>query len=209
MSDEYEAPDRKQWNAVCEVWALAGITVPEQPEESLHHYLADLQRVVVNFEMAKSVSERDRDSDLSFEDLAHRCLDLNVTLSDIDEIAFARLAGASPVPADQVLAETMVNLSILGAALRNTKSPRIPRKKKHEHTYFLIALLADVYKQTTDRMASVTNDPITNERKGLFVGFVMGFATHFLPEQASILNARAIERGLEAQRKNPDPLLEA
>ena len=60
MSDEYEAPDSKQWNAAREVWAMAGITVPEQPEENLHHYLADLQRVVVNFETAKSVSERDR-----------------------------------------------------------------------------------------------------------------------------------------------------
>ena len=139
MSDEYEAPDSKQWNAARKVWALAGITVPERPEENLHHYLTDLQRVVLNFKTAKSVPERDRNSGLSFDDLANRCRDLNDALSDIDETASARLAGASPAPADQLLAETIAIFFILETALRSANSPHIPHKEKHEHTYFLIA----------------------------------------------------------------------
>ena len=107
------------------------------------------------------------------------------------------------------MAETIANFFILETALRSVNFPHIPHKKKYEHTYFLIALLADVYKQTTGRKASVTKDPVTDERKGSFVEFVMCFADHFLSDQSSILNARAIDRGLEARRKNPDPLLEA
>jgi hypothetical protein len=206
MSNEYEAPDSKQWNVTREVWALAGISVPEQPKENLHHYFADLQRVAVNFEMAKSVSERDRSSDLSFQDLALRCRDFNDTLSNIDEIAFARLAGASPVPANQVLSEIMANLSILEAASRNTKSPRIPHKKKHEHNNFLTVALADVYESVSKKNASVTTDPITDERKGPFVNFVMRFAEHFLPDESLDLNGRAIQRALKTRRDNPDPL---
>jgi hypothetical protein len=209
MVDEHSLIEFKEWEAAREIWGKAGKDVPESPDKSSLHFLADLQRVVVNFEMSKSVSERDRDSDLSFEDLADRCRDLNYTFSEIDEIAFARLAGASPVRVDQTLAETTANLSILEAALRHTKTPRIPRKKKHEHSYYLIAFLADIYEPTTGRKASVTKDPITDERKGSFIDFAMCFAKHFLPEQSSILNARAIERGLETRRRNPDPLWKA
>jgi hypothetical protein len=133
MSDEYEAPDSKQWNAAREVWAMAGITVPEQLEESLHHYLADLQRVVASFNEAKSVSKLDRERDWSFDDLADRCSDLNDVLSEVDHVAFARIAGASPTPAGQLLPETIVNLELLEAALRNTISPKVPRITQHEH----------------------------------------------------------------------------
>ena len=209
MTDTSLKFDTDAWKAAQEIWGKAGEVVPEEPDQTSRHYLANLQRVVVNFEMAKSVSDRDRNNDLSFDDLANQCRDLIDKLSDIDDIAFARLARALSVPADQDLAQTIETLFILETALRNTKSPRIPHKKQHEHDNFLVVLLAKLYEQTTDRKASVTTDPITNERKGPFVDFVTCFADHFLPEQCSNLNARAIQRVLKAQRDNPDPLREA
>ena len=206
MSDEYEAPDSKQWNAAREVWALAGITVPERPEEESHHYLGELQRVVASFNEAKSVSKLDRERDWSFDDLADRCSDLNDVLSEVDHVAFARIAGASPTPAGQLLPETIVNLELLEAALRNTISPKVPRKTQHEHNNFLTVALADVYESVSKQNASVTTNPITDERKGPFVNFVMRFAEHFLLDEYLDLNGRAIQRTLKTRRDNPDPL---
>ena len=57
MSDDYESPDSKQWDAAREVWALVGITVSERPEEDSHHYLGALRCVVASFKEAKSVSK--------------------------------------------------------------------------------------------------------------------------------------------------------
>ena len=104
MNDKYEAPDSKQWDAAREVWAQVGITIPERPKEESHHYLANLQLVVVNFEMAKLVSERDRDSYLSFDDLANRSQDLKNRLSKIEDVALARLDVASSSEVEPFLA---------------------------------------------------------------------------------------------------------
>jgi len=206
MNDKYEAPDSKQWDAAREVWAQVGITIPERPKEESHHYLANLLLVVVNFEMAKLVSERDRDSDLSFDDLANRSQDLKNRLSKIDDIALARLDVASSSEVEPFLAVIKDKLIDLEKILRNAKSPRIPRKKKHEHNDFLVVLLANHYEQTTGLIASVTTDPIKDERKGPFVDFVACFSELFLPDETLDLNGRAIQRALKARRDNPDPL---
>lgn len=206
MSDDYESPDSKQWDAAREVWALVGITVSERPEEDSHHYLGALRRVVASFKEARSVSKLDRERDWSFVDLADRCSDLNDVLSEVDDVAFARIARASPTYADQLLPETIVNLELLEAALRITTSPKVPRKKHHEHNNFLTVALADVYESISKKNASVTTDPITDERKGPFVDFVVRFAEHFLPDESLDLNGRAIQRALKTRRDNPDPL---
>ena len=201
--------DPESWQITREIWAAAGKTIPETPDKDTLHFHADLKRVLANFEAAKAVSERDRNNELSFNDLADHYRELYQTLYGLDEIAFMRLAGSSTVDAEHVLTNTMSNLSILETACRGAKTPGIPRKRKHEHNEFLIVLLANLYQQKMGQNASVTTNPITDRREGKFVEFVMGFVKHFVPDQLDTMNGRAIQRALKVQRDNPDPLQKA
>ena len=209
MVDPPPGIDPEAWQITREIWAAAGKTIPETPDKDTLHFHADLKRVLANFEAAKAVSERDRNNELSFNDLADHCRELYQTLYGLDEIAFMRLAGSSTVDAEQVLTNTMSNLSILETACRGAKTPGIPRKRKHEHNEFFIILLANLYQQKMVQNASGTTNPITDRREGKFVEFVMGFVKHFVPDQLDTMNGRAIQRALKVQRDNPDPLQKA
>jgi hypothetical protein len=65
-------------------------------------------------------------------------------------------------------------------------------------------VLADIFERNTDRKASVTTNPVTDNRQGPFVDFVMTFAEHFLPDEVKALNPRAIQRALKIRKDNPE-----
>ena len=100
--------------------------------------------------------------------------------------------------------ETIANLDVLEAAVKHAQTPLIPRRKPHEHNNFLVVVLADIFDRSTDRKASVTTNPVTDNREGPFVDFVMSFAEHFLPDEVKALNPRAIQRALKMRKDNPE-----
>ncbi|MBT6827206.1 MAG: hypothetical protein HOA60_13800 [Rhodospirillales bacterium] len=196
------------WQSVFLIWECAGVLVPEISDDDSLHLLHDLERVARTFIPAKEIAEADRARPNAYlPDLADQCSKLATALSEVDEISYARIAGASPTPANHLLTHTISDLHLLEAAFRNTLEPAVPRKKTHEHNEFLVSLLAEVFEQETGRKASITTAPVTNERKGPFVDFVHTFITEFLPGHAPVPNGKAIERALKSRRDNPDPLL--
>jgi len=209
MTDKAFAHDPDDWQAARRVWSAAGVELPDQPDHQHQSYLTHLKHVAGTFHAAKASTEADRTRAWSLADVADQCRELSDLLGEIDDIAFARIAGASPVPADQLLADTISHLGLLEAALINAEQPVVPRKKAHEHNNVLIVLLAMVYEQVTKRTPSVTTNPITNEREGPLVSFVQSFATNFLPSHTPVPSGRTIQRALKIQRDTPDPLADA
>ena len=47
-------------------------------------------------------------------------------------------------------------------------------------------------------------NPVTDNREGPFVDFVLSFAEHFLPDEIKALNPRAIQRALKMRKDNPE-----
>jgi hypothetical protein len=208
MAHEKENSDIEAWKMSRRVWEAAGIELPIRPNEASRSCMHELQRVARIFMSAKAVAEADRARPNAYlPDLADQCVELATALSEIDEISYARIAGASPTPANHLLAHTISNLHLLEAAFRNTHEPAVPHKKTHEHNNFLVSLLADAFEQEAGRKPSITTDPVTNERKGSFVDFVHTFISGFLPNHVPVPNGKAIERALKSRRDNPDPLL--
>ena len=196
-----EAP---AWESTRTVWSAGGVDLPATMNSNNAHFLADLKRAAANFRSAKTVSDMDRERDWSFDELADRCRDLSDALSRMDTVASARIAGASPVSFTPLVGETIANLDVLEAAVKHAQTPLIPRRKPHEHNNFLVVVLADIFERSTDRKASVTTNPVTDNREGPFVDFVMSFAEHFLPDEVKALNPRAIQRALKMRKDNPE-----
>ena len=196
-----EAP---AWESARTVWSAGGVDLPATMNRNNAHFLADLKRAAANFRSAKTVSDMDRERDWSFDELADRCRDLSDALSRMDTVASARIAGASPVSFPALVGETIANLDVLEAAVKHAQAPLIPRRKPHEHNNFLVVVLADIFERNTDRKASVTTNPVTDNREGPFVDFVMSFAEHFLPDEVKALNPRAIQRALKMRKDNPE-----
>ena len=196
-----EAP---AWESTRTVWSAGGVDLPATMNSNNAHFLADLKRAAANFRSAKTVSDMDRERDWSFDELADRCRDLSDALSRMDTVASARIAGASPVSFTPLVGETIANLDVLEAAVKHAQTPLIPRRKPHEHNNFLVVVLADIFERSTDRKASVTTNPVTDNRGGPFVDFVMSFAEHFLPDEVKALNPRAIQRALKMRKDNPE-----
>ena len=196
-----EAP---AWESARTVWSAGGVDLPATMNSNNAHFLADLKGAAANFRFAKSVSDMDRERDWSFDELADRCRDLSDALSRMDTVASARIAGASPVSFTPLVGETIANLDVLEAAVKHAQTPLIPRRKPHEHNNFLVVVLADIFERNTDRKASVTTNPVTDNREGPFVDFVMSFAEHFLPDEVKALNPRAIQRALKMRKDNPE-----
>ena len=196
-----EAP---AWESTRTVWSAGGVDLPATMNSNNAHFLADLKGAAANFRSAKTVSDMDRERDWSFDELADRCRDLSDALSRMDTVASARIAGASPVSFTPLVGETIANLDVLEAAVKHAQAPLIPRRKPHEHNNFLVVVLADIFDRNTDRKASVTTNPVTDNREGPFVDFVMIFAEHFLPDEVKALNPRAIQRALKMRKDNPE-----
>ena len=196
-----EAP---AWESTRTVWSAGGVDLPATMNSNNAHFLADLKRAAANFRSAKTVSDMDRERDWSFDELADRCRDLSDALSRMDTVASARIAGASPVSFTPLVGETIANLDVLEAAVKHAQTPLIPRRRPHEHNNFLVVVLADIFERNTDRKASVTTNPVTDNREGPFVDFVMIFAEHFLPDEVKALNSRAIQRALKVRKDNPE-----
>ena len=196
-----EAP---AWESARTVWSAGGVDLPATMNSNNAHFLADLKGAAANFNSAKTVSDMDRERDWSFDELADRCRDLSDALSRMDTVASARIAGASPVSFTPLVGETIANLDVLEAAVKHAQTPLIPRRKPHEHNNFLVVVLADIFERSTDRKASVTTNPVTDNREGPFVDFVMSFAEHFLPDEVKALNPRAIQRALKMRKDNPE-----
>ena len=209
MADKRDTDE--EWNIARQIWAAGGVKIPEFPDEGTLHYLTDLKRAAVTFLLATSVTETDRQRTWSPERVATHCRDLTGSLSQIDDLFFSRMAGASRVPittrvADRdLVAETVLNLAILESALVNAREPKKPRYRKHVHNDFLVVILADIYENEPGRSAGVTKDWDTNERCSVFFDFVVSFAENFLPEHAATLNIRAVERALNTRRDHPEP----
>lgn len=205
---EQSEPAEPDWSTARIVWSAAGIDLPEAMEQSDQNYLSRLNRVAAIFHNAKTVTEDDRSRHRSLSDIAEQCRDLFETLIEIDDTALVRIAGVSSVPVDQLLQDAVSSLSLLEQAMLNANQPTVPRKKPNEHNDFLVVLLAKEYEQVADKPASVTTNPITNEREGPFVSFVFAFVEHFLPGHSPIPTGRAIQRALKVRRDNPDPMQE-
>ena len=203
--DENTAPvEAPAWESTRTVWSAGGVDLPATINSNNAHFLADLKGAAANFRSAKTVSDMDRERDWSFDELADRCRDLSDALSRMDTVASARIAGASPVSFTPLVGETIANLDVLEAAVKHAQAPLIPRRKPHEHNNFLVVVLADIFERSTDRKASVTTNPVTDNREGPFVDFVMSFAEHFLPDEVKALNPRAIQRALKMRKDNPE-----
>lgn len=203
--DENTAPvEAPAWESTRTVWSAGGVDLSATMNSSNAHFLADLKGAAANFRSAKTVSDTDRERDWSFDELADRCRDLSDALSRMDTVASARIAGASPVSFTPLVGETIANLDVLEAAVKHAQTPLIPRRKPHEHNNFLVVVLADIFGRNTDRKASVTTNPVTDNREGPFVDFVMSFAEHFLPDEVKALNPRAIQRALKMRKDNPE-----
>ena len=203
--DENTAPvEAPAWESTRTVWSAGGVDLPATMNSNNAHFLADLKGAAANFRSAKTVSDMDRERDWSFDELADRCRDLSDALSRMDTVASARIAGASPVSFTPLVGETIANLDVLEAAVKHAQVPLIPRRKPHEHNNFLVVVLADIFERSTDRKASVTTNPVTDNREGPFVDFVMSFAEHFLPDEVKALNPRAIQRALKMRKDNPE-----
>ena len=162
------------WESTRTVWSAGGVDLPATINSNTAHFLAD------------------------------RCRDLSDALSRMDTVASARIAGASPVSFTPLVGETIANLDVLEAAVKHAQTPLIPRRRPHEHNNFLVVVLADIFERSTDRKASVTTNPVTDNREGPFVDFVMSFAEHFLPDEVKALNPRAIQRALKMRKDNPE-----
>ncbi len=216
MSDgEYTSPvEGPDWESARTIWFAGGVDLPKQINSDNAHYLTDLRRAAANFVSAKFVTELDRKRDWSFEKLADHCRGLSDDLSKIDDVAFSRIAGASPVSLTPLLGETTANLDLLESAFRHALVPIVPHKKPQEHNNFLVVVLANIYERNTDHKASVTTNPVTDEREGLFVNFVMSYTKHFFPDlmpssdkkkdKKGKLNPRFIQQALKARRDNPE-----
>jgi hypothetical protein len=176
-----EAPIDEDWKLARKIWACGGVALPEELSIDHTHYLTDLRRAAAIISSAKSVAETDRDRDQSFDELAEQCQSLYQAISSLDDVALARIAGGSPVPFMALTREALTSLDLLEAALRNALSPLVPRKKPQEHNDFLVVVLAGVYERNTERKASVTTNPVTGQREGGFVGFVMAFTEAYFP----------------------------
>jgi hypothetical protein len=198
----------QSWEHVRTVWSEAGIDLPKTPDEVTVLYLSDLKVVVGTYRAAKSVSETDRNRTWSANDLADQCRDLAQALYQVDGVMFSRAAGSSLSPVAQILPETISNLHGLESAFRNAPTPRIPRKKKHEHNNFLISLLADVYERRTCKAATTTTDNYNEIITGPFVQFVFCFVELFLGGEVEHLTPRVIKDALTMRRKIPDPMAE-
>ena len=203
--DENTVPvEAPAWESARTVWSAGGVDLPATMNSNNAHFLADLKGAAANFRSAKTVSDMDRERDWSFDELADRCRDLSDALSRMDTVASARIAGASPVSFTPLVGETIANLDVLEAAVKHAQTPLVPRRKPHEHNNFLVVVLADIFERNTDRKASVTTNPVTDNREGPFVDFVMSFAEHFLPDEVKALNPRAIQRALKMRKDNPE-----
>ena len=203
--DENTAPvEAPAWESARTVWSAGGVDLPATMNSNNAHFLADLKRAAANFRSAKTLSDANRERNWSFDELADRCRDLSDALSRMDTVASARIAGASPVSFTPLVGETIANLDVLEAAVKHAQAPLIPRRKPHEHNNFLVVVLADIFERSTDRKASVTTNPVTDNREGPFVDFVMSFAEHFLPDEVKALNPRAIQRALKMRKDNPE-----
>ena len=196
--------DDPNWETARTIWSAGGVYLPYKKTKAASHYLTDLMRAAAIFSSAKIVSELDHGRTWSFEELANRCRDLSKSLSDIDSVAYSRIAGASPVSLKYLLGESIANLDHLESALKNALAPLIPYKKPHEHNYFLVVILANIYELSAERKATVTTNPVTDEREGFFVAFVMSFVENFLPGQVPSMNPRAIQTALKQRRDNPE-----
>ena len=175
--DENTAPvEAPAWESARTVWSAGGVDLPATMNSNNAHFLADLKGAAANFRSAKTVSDADRQRDWSFDELADRCRDLSVALSRMDTVASARIAGASPVSFTPLVGETIANLDVLEAAVKHAQAPLIPRRKPHEHNNFLVVVLADIFERNTDRKASVTTNPVTDNREEPFVDSAMSLA---------------------------------
>ncbi len=171
MTDKLDTDE--EWNIARQIWAAGGVKIPEHPDEGTLHYLTDLKRAAATFLAAKSVTETDRQRTWSRERVAKQCRDLTKALYQIDDLSLSRMAGASRVPSETLVAEILCNLAILESALVNAREPKKPRYRKHVHNDFLVVILAGIYENEPGRRAGVTKDWDTNERRSVFFNFVV------------------------------------
>jgi hypothetical protein len=190
------------WKAARAVWACAGVDLPKSKSKGKSPYLKNLENAAAAIREATAVTDTDNARDWSPKQIADQCQSLSDSMSRIDDTAYARIEGPASISVSELVAETIINLDQLETAFRNARVLRKPRKKKQAHNNFLVDVMANLFEEEIGRAASVTTDPVTDERKGPFVEFVISFADHFLSGDTKNLNGRAIHDCRTARRAN-------
>ena len=206
MSDIAESED-PDWSTARAVWRQAGVEIPPQRSTESEHFLSDLKRAAAMFREMSRVTSGDRTRNWKMQDGAKLCRELSEFLSSIDDVALQRIARAGVPGFDPTLITFLDHLAKLEHTFRRAPEDRTVRRRKHELNDPLVIRLADSFERNSGRKASVTTDPVTSERGGVFVEFVLAFIEHFLPDQQWEFNARSIQRALSQRRAlPPDPL---
>lgn len=191
-----KAEDPK-WFDAREIWAAANVEIPEERNADNSHLLSDLKLAAGMFAEAKRVTAADHARTWSLDDGARICRQLSEFLYQLDDVVFTRMARASKVPVEPLVAQTLANLAQLESALENAPKPPKVRKRKHDIDDFLIIRLADIFMRKTGRRPSVTTDWASSGRGGTFVSFVTEFVARLLPEHAEQIDGRVIQRALK------------
>ena len=67
--DENTSPvETSAWESTRTVWSAGGVDLPATMNSNNAHFLAGLKRAAANFNSAKTVSDMDRERDLSFDE---------------------------------------------------------------------------------------------------------------------------------------------
>lgn len=194
-----------EWDDARAIWAAGKVDIPARQDDDCIHLLSDLKLAAGIFAEVKRVTVADQERKWSPDDGGRLCGQLLEILCQIDDTAFIRMARASNVALDPLVAQTISNLVHLKSLLKKVPKPPKARKRKHEIDDFLIIRLADIFRRETGRRPSVTTEWDTSERRGDFVDFVMEFTRRMLPEHSLQINGRVIQRALKRGRNWDDP----
>jgi hypothetical protein len=204
-SSENHPIKKTNWLATRTVWSTVGTDLPEISNERYNSYSDDLQQARHSYLAMKESLKAARAVSVDLKKLADHCRDLCDDLTGIDPLSSSRLAGATRQSLNNLLTDAVSTLAQLEMGLRTAKVPSLPRKKPNEHLNFLVERLADIYEKRLGKTPSVYTDRETDERVGDIIGFVEAFNDCFLDGEIDGVNARAIQRALQARTKAPPP----
>ena len=206
-STEDLPPLASNWRSSRAVWSTIDIELSETPDEKYRSHVEALRQVHHSYQAMKDSLASARAVSVDLNELADRCRDLSDDLTGLDPLSSSRLAGATRQSLDNLLTDALSTLTQLELGLRTANVPTLPNKKPNEHLNFLVERLADLLEQYSNKPPMVYSNRVTNERVGTIIGFVEAFNEHFLDGEITNMNPRAIQRALQARKKNPPPQL--
>jgi hypothetical protein len=193
----------KDWRLARAVWSTIDIELPETPNERYRSHVDALRQAHVSYRAMKVSLTAARAVSVDLSELADRCGELCDDLTGLDPLSSSRLAGATRQSLHNLLTDALSTLTQLEMGLRTANVPTLPNKKPNEHLNFLVERLADLFEQYSHKPPTIYSNRVNNERVGKIVGFVKAFNKHFLDGEITNMNPRAIQRVLQARKKNP------